>query len=309
MKVLLIGGAGFLGINLAEAMINAGHSVYLLDKSFANFESRRLSIPVNGKYEVDIGDTAAIIRLVDELEIDCVANLASSLLPSSDYTAFDLELRNMMLPAFQLLSHLASRKMKYLYFSSGGAIYGDAVEGPCQEKIQPLPISHYGYSKMLFEQYIEFVSRTAGLEYIIVRPSNPYGPHQNPNRKQGLIAVAFDKIVNRQLIEIWGDGSVIRDFVWVGDLAAAVTALVDRNSWNATYNVGSGVGSSVKQIIHLIEDLVGVRADVEYKSARQVDATKIVLDISKLQSLINYQPLDLGEGLRKYFRAVYATKS
>jgi UDP-glucose 4-epimerase len=309
MKVLLIGGAGFLGTNLAEAMIEAGHAVHLLDRSFASHDSRHLSIAVSGKHEADIGDAAAIINILDALEIDCVVNLASSLLPSSDQVAFDMEFRNIVLPGFQLLNHIASRKIKYVYFSSGGAIYGDTAGRPCQETIQPLPINHYGYSKMLFEQYIEFVSRTHGLEYIIVRPSNPYGPHQNPHRKQGLIAVVFDKIVNRHPIEIWGDGSIVRDFVWVGDLAGAITALIGRNAWNSTYNIGSGVGFSVRQIIQQVEELVGVPADVAYKAGRQVDAPRIVLDITRLQSVVNYQPTDLQEGLRKYFRTVYATNS
>jgi UDP-glucose 4-epimerase len=309
MKILLIGGGGFLGTNLAKSLIEAGHVVHLLDKAFRAHDGGHPSIAVSGRHEIDIGDVPAIIKLLDELQIDCVANLASTLLPSSDYASFDAELRNMTLPGFQLLNHIASRKIKYVYFSSGGAIYGDAADGPCREQIQPLPISHYGYSKMLFEQYIELVSRTTDLEYMIVRPSNPYGPYQNPNGKQGLIAVAFDKIVNRQPIEIWGDGSVIRDFLWVGDLAAVVTALIGGSSWNATYNIGSGLGYSVKQIIHLIEDIAGVPADVVYKPARQVDATKIVLDISRLQSLLHYQPIDLREGLKKYFRMAYVTKS
>lgn len=308
MRVLLIGGAGFIGTNLAESMIAAGHSVHLLDRSFSSHENSGLSTAVSSRNAMDIGDTFAIIKLLEELDIECVVNLASSLLPSSDFAAFETECRNMMLPGFQLLSHIASRKIKYVYFSSGGAIYGDAVGKPYQETTELLPISHYGYSKMLYEQYIEFVSRTAGLEYMIVRPSNPYGSHQNPNRKQGLIAVAFDKIVNGNPIEVWGDGSVIRDFVWAGDLANALTALIEVKAWNATYNIGSGVGSSVKQIIHLIEELVGVAAKVEYQPARQVDASRIVLDISKLQSLISYQPIDLRAGLSKYFMATYVTK-
>ncbi|WP_323140466.1 NAD-dependent epimerase/dehydratase family protein [Massilia phyllosphaerae] len=308
MKVLLIGGAGFLGTNLAEALLDAGHDVHLLDRAFAS-RAGAAPLAVSGRHETDIGDDAAIARLLDALGIDCVVNLASSLLPSSEYAAFDAEFRNMMLPGFQLLNHIASRKIRYVYFSSGGAIYGDTAGKPCEESSRLQPINHYGYSKMLFEQYIEFVSRTAGLDYLIVRPSNPYGPHQNPNRKQGLIAVAVDKIVNRQPIEIWGDGSIVRDFVWVGDLARAVTALIGSSMWNATYNVGSGIGASVKETIALIEAIVGVPADVVYKPARQVDAPSIVLDISRLQSTVEYRPIDLPEGLEKYFKTAYATTS
>ena len=300
MKVLVLGGAGFLGANMAASMMANGHAVHLLDRQFDVVSSTRILGDAMGVHLQDARDTGQIVSLVERHKIDCVINLVSTLLPSSPFEAFAQEMLHVTLPGFRLLNELSERSVKYVYFSSGGTVYGTHKAGKKSESDLTLPINHYGFAKLLYEEYISLLSRTHGLNSLIIRPSNPYGPFQDPTRKQGIIAVALDRIRRGEEIEIWGDGSVVRDYVWVKDLTFAVTALIEVSAWGQTYNVGAGVGHSVNQVISAIELIVGKKARLAYKPARVVDAPDIVLDISKIKSVIEYDPVDLRVGLERY---------
>lgn len=304
MKILIIGGAGFLGLNLAKTLVNAKHAVHLLDKSFRSVKVHSIVTEMSGLHEMDCNNLEEILGVIDAQQIECVINLASGLLPASSFEAFDGEFRNILLPGFRLINELACKNIKYVYFSSGGTVYGQPDSDFVHEYNLNKPINLYGLSKAYFEQYISFVSRTSGLDFLILRPSNPYGFYQNPMRKQGLIAVVVDKILKGEAIEIWGDGSIIRDYIWAEDLVDAVGQLLERNIWNETFNVGSGVGSSVNDVIKTIEDVSGVAAHCRFLESRSTDVSRIVLDVSKLRSVISFEPLMLQNGIRQYMEGL-----
>ena len=305
MKILILGGGGFLGLNFAEALNKSGHKLHLVDRDFKRVCSLPLINQVAGVHEIDCQSIDSILSIIDEHQIDCVINLVSILLPASPIEAFGSELREMMVPGFGLLNELAHRGIKYIYLSSGGAVYGQSESVLVREDAPKNPISLYGLSKEIFEQCIAFVSRTSGLNYIVLRPSNPYGAFQNPNKKQGLIAVVADKILKGSVIEIWGDGSIVRDYIWVQDLANAVDLLLQRNIWNETFNVGSGVGHSVSEIIKTVEDITGIAARCVSKEGRSADVGRIVLDVSKLKKAIQFEPTMLREGITKYVQELH----
>lgn len=300
VRILLLGGAGFLGANLTEALLNSGHSVHIVDRNLESMRSCSVLAGAASLHDLDVTEAADLVGLVDQLAIECVVNLVSTLLPSSSYEAFAGEIRKVTVPAFELVGELVRRKIKYVYFSSGGTVYGADGDGDKSEDARTLPINHYGLAKLLFEQYVLFLSRTQGLRYLIVRPSNPYGPFQNPQRMQGLVAVTLDRILRGKEIEIWGDGSVVRDYVWVKDLAHAVTSLMATSPWNETYNIGTGIGYSVNQVISVISSVVGRSATVSYRPARVVDAPRIVLNIGKLKRTVHYDPVDFRDGIERY---------
>jgi UDP-glucose 4-epimerase len=154
---------------------------------------------------------------------------------------------------------------------------------------------------------ILFTSRTKELNFLILRPSNPFGPFQNPSKKQGFIAVAVDKMKKNQPIEVWGDGSVVRDYVWVGDLAQAMVKLLEKSHWNEIYNIGSGVGHSINAVLQIIQDLLPTRSQIIYAPPRSEDVKNIVLDIRKIQSDIVFQPLDLKRGVEMYIQGLEQT--
>ena len=149
---------------------------------------------------------------LEAYKIDTVVHLVSTIIPGSDFENYKREYQNVIFPTIEIMKFCAERKIKFVYFSSGGTIYGDTTDLRKFKETDPmLPISYYGWSKQMMENSIHYVHRTAGLEYLILRPSNPYGYGQNIYGKQGLVAVAIGKILSGEPIQIWGDGSNIRD--------------------------------------------------------------------------------------------------
>jgi UDP-glucose 4-epimerase len=300
MNTLLIGGSGFLGLNIAKALIADGHSVHIADVNINSSAVLKNLQGIHGIHQIDCANVDDVLGHIDRFKIECVINLASNLIPSSTYESYSLDQANFIGSAVRLLNELATRHINYVYFSSGGAVYGGSDQKTVSESNPKNPISYYGLAKSLFEDLILFTSRTKGLNYLIIRPSNPFGPFQNPSKKQGLIAVAVDMMQKNQPIEVWGDGSVVRDYIWVGDLAQAIARLITKNHWNEIYNLGSGLGHSVNQVLEMIRSLLETESRIIYTPPRSVDVSSIILDIQKVQAEIVFHPIDLKEGITMY---------
>ena len=298
---MLIGGAGFLGINSAESLISAGFNVVIVDRDCSRLKTLTSLAGVGGVFNCDILDVDEILRLVTEFDIECVINFISTLIPSSTFESFYLELSKSVSPTFRLTQDLARRKIKYVYISSGGTVYGRNQNTYISESEECRPINFYGYSKLLFEEYLGLVHRMDQLDYLVIRPSNPYGPYQNPTRMQGVISVFMHKVLKDEAIDVWGDGSVVRDYIWVKDMANALTALLKKGVWNKSFNIGSGVGNSLIDLIKAIELVTSKKAQIIYKEARSIDAERIVLDVSKLKNEIDFYPVSLNEGVKLYY--------
>ena len=308
MRILLLGGAGFIGLNLALALLRDGHEVHIAD---AGGDAQQIVRVLAGRaslVSMAAHQTSALLKLIDQHEFDCVVSLASSLLPSSPLEAFQTEVRELMLPVFALVEALAERGTRFVYFSSGGTIYGPGTREALHEGDELAPINHYGVSKLIFETYLAFAARTRGLQHMILRPSNPFGTFQNPARKQGLIAVAVDKALHGKPLEIWGDGSVVRDYLWVEDLAQAFCKLLHSPAaWGQVLNVGSGQGHSICEVLAEVQLLTGRVAEIRYHPARAVDVPHMVLDISRLRQTIPFEPRTLREALTLYIDGLKKT--
>jgi UDP-glucose 4-epimerase len=232
--------------------------------------------------------------------VDTVVHLASSLLPSSDAKAFQGELTQVIAPTLRVVDACAKASIRFVLFSSGGTVYGD-VDASVVGEAHPLrPKSHYGFSKVLLESYVQHVSRSQGLRYLVVRPSNPYGKHQRLRSPQGFIAVALGKLMRGEPLEIWGDGESVRDYIDVRDLADAVATLVCRDVPNATLNVGCGVGHSVNQVLDIIHAVTCQRPEIIRRPSRSTDVQRVVLDTSALSALIEWRPRALDVGIRDF---------
>jgi len=300
---MLLGGAGFIGLNLASVLRRYGHEVHVADRVGRPVRSNPPMAQVAGYHVVDINDTDSLLSTIDEFRIECVIGLTSSLIPSSGLMHFEVELKLVISPMFRLVEHLSKRQIGFVYLSSGGTVYG-ANNNDLVAETEPLcPINYYGYSKVLFEQYLAFAGKTLGLRYLILRPSNPFGPYQNPNRGQGLVAVAVAKVLSGQTIEVWGDGSIVRDYIWIENLTEATAALLSKDdAWGCVFNIGSGRGYSVQDLLALIGELTNKRIRITYRQGRSVDVPRLVLDISRLQAAIDFEPLDLRAGLSLYLK-------
>jgi UDP-glucose 4-epimerase len=191
------------------------------------------------------------------------------------------------------------RVPKIVYFSSGGAIY-DSSNGTLLAEDSPTnPLSSYGIVKLAVEKYILLYRHLYGLDYLILRACNPYGPYHH-SVSQGLINVTLKKILAKEPVIVWGDGRAIKDYIYVRDYAAIVRRLVKKNVWNEIINVGTGRGHSVNQILSAIKSVAG-SFKVKYQAGRQIDAPRVVLDIKKLRRLIRPDFVPLKQGIAKTF--------
>ena len=305
-RFLFLGGAGFIGSNLIRGIIHRecdDVDIYVLEPTFANV-SRLECLDVQ-IYRGDLSDIDFIRTIIETKKIEIVVHLVATIIPGSTYDDYKREYQNVIFPSIELMQICAQRQVKFVYFSSGGTIYGTRTDmTPFVETDPMAPISYYGWSKQMMENSILYVHRTAGLKYLILRPSNPYGHGQNIHARQGLIAVAMGKILAAEPIEVWGNGSNIRDYIYIDDLAEAVVLLLEKNVYNTTVNIGSGEGASINDIIHILRDVVEEEVKVDYKPARSVDVSHMILDTTRLKSYINMEFTPLKDGIELFYNDI-----
>jgi UDP-glucose 4-epimerase len=299
-RLALLGGAGFIGRNLAEALRARGHGVVVVDPSLP-------AAAPPGSMQLDLAQRERLQKLLQVHEVDTVIHLASLLLPGSDAAAFEREIAEVLAPSFALMDYCARASIRVVVFSSGGTVYGDPGPSVVHES-QPLaPKSRYGLAKVMLEEYARLCQRSLGLRCIVLRPSNPYGRHQRLNGAQGLVAVALGKALAGEPLEVWGDGEAVRDYVDVRDLADAVVQLIESDMLDTTLNIGSGVGHSVNEVVELVRRVTGLPLTLERRPARSVDVRRVVLDTHALAAAIRWRPTPLEEGLRAFHREVLST--
>jgi len=307
-NILFIGGAGFIGSNLIKQFIqNTEYNVFVFETPFAN--TSQISIYENKITLIQgfLSDYDLLSSVILDYKIDIVVHLVSTLIPGSTYDDYKREFENVIFPSVRLMSLCAVKKVKFVYFSSGGTVYGNDVNERFNELDALVPISYYGLSKQILENSILFENRTENLRFLILRPSNPFGPGQAIHANQGLIAVAIGKILADEPIEIWGDGNSIRDYIYIDDLCEAFFQLIDKNVENNIINIGSGFGYSINDIIGRLKNIVGDNFNVKYENSRTVDVTRMVLDITKLHTYIDVKHTPLEIGMRKFYNYIKMT--
>lgn len=301
MNILFIGGAGFLGSNLVKLFASKkGYNVSILEPSFADI-SKLAGLDVK-IYRDSLSNIESVKEILKIEDINILVHLVSTLIPGSGYEDFNNEFKNIIFPSIELMEYCAVKNVKFVYFSSGGTIYGNRnTMQPFVESDEMLPISYYGWSKQMMENSILFKNRTEKLKYLIVRPSNPYGHGQNLHAKQGLVAVAIGKILERQPVEVWGDGSAIRDYIYIDDLSQIFFQLVDKDVCNETVNIGSGRGYSVNDVLAFLKIITNVDFKISYIDARPVDVSNVVLDTTIMNKNVDIELTPILEGISKFY--------
>ena len=301
MNILFIGGAGFIGSSLVKQFLtNEKYKVFVVEPEFANV-SRLDGLNVKIFREA-LGNVDTIENILVTNKIDVVVHLVSTLIPGSGYDDFNNEFKNMIFPSIKLMEICAKENIKFVYFSSGGTIYGNrSTMQPFVETDEMAPISYYGWSKQMMENSILFKNRTEKLKYLIVRPSNPYGHGQNLHGKQGLVAVAIGKVLEEKPVEVWGDGSAIRDYIYIDDLAKVFYQLIDKGVCNETVNLGSGRGYSVNDVLAFLKIITKKDFKIVYENARPMDVSNMVLDIEKMNKLANVELTPMLEGISVFY--------
>lgn len=304
-NILFLGGAGFIGSNLIRTLMRRKDDikVYVLEPTFANI-SRLDGMEVQ-VFRGTLQDIDFVQSIIEANHIDTIVHLVATIIPGSTFEDYKREYQQVIFPTIELMQYCAQKDIKFVYFSSGGTVYGNRTDmTPFKETDPMAPISYYGWSKQMMENSILYVHRTAGLKYLIVRPSNPYGHGQNIHAKQGLIAVALGKILAGEPIVVWGDGSNVRDYIYIDDLCEVLCQLLEKDVCNTTLNIGSGVGASINDIIQVLRDVVREEVHVEYQPARKVDVSHMILDTTHLKQYVNVEFTSLVEGVTRFYRDV-----
>ena len=304
-RILFIGGAGFIGSNLIRSLLNSTSDleISVLEPTFANVgRLDGLNVQI---YRGELSNIDFLQSIIEANNIDTVVHLVATIIPGSTFEDYKREYQQVIFPTIELMEVCAQRHIKFVYFSSGGTVYGNRADmKPFVETDVMAPISFYGWSKQMMENSIHYVHRTTGLKYLILRPSNPYGHGQNIHARQGLIAVALGKIFAGEPITVWGDGSNVRDYIYIDDLCKAVVQLIEKDVHNTTINIGSGEGISINDIIRVLKEVVDEEVKVDYLPARSVDVSHMILDTTRLTSYIDIQFTSLHEGVKRFYRDV-----
>jgi len=253
---LVLGGAGFIGSHLAEALAQQGRPVRIFDRPHVD---RLPLFPRTRGFEVFTGDFLNPQALVPALEgVELVFHLVSTTLPqnSNDHPVYDVE--SNVLGSLRLMELCRERGVrKVVFVSSGGTVYGVPRATPVAEDHPTDPISSYGIHKLMVEKYLALAQRLHGLDYCVVRPANLYGPRQRLDTAQGAVAVFLDHALRDKPIHIWGDGSVVRDYVYVTDAVDAMLKAASFEGAPRIFNIGSGKGTSLKELVAAIGQLLG----------------------------------------------------
>lgn len=285
MRVLVLGGCGFIGSHVVEHLLAEGRQVRVLDRGPEKFR------PALSEVEYLFGDYGNHDTIVEALaDVDVVLHLASATVPGTAALDAQNDVARNLVPTIGLLESM--RKLcipRLVYLSSGGAVYGAPERVPTPED-HPLRPSHsYGIVKVAIEQYMRVYERNVGLSTMIIRPSNPYGPRQGHMGVQGVIGTFLNLINQGKPIQVWGDGSVVRDYLYITDLVELVAKAVSSNE-TGVYNAGSGSGISIADVLATLEQVTLRKPMVEYYPARTVDVPCSILDISRARVNLDWQP-------------------
>lgn len=232
-------------------------------------------------------------RLVDAVTgQDVVFHLLGGSLPAQSNDQPWADVVDGLLPSIHLIEACRVAGVRRLVFaSSGGTVYGPARSRPIPESAPTNPITAYGINKLAVEKYLGMFRHAHSFDSIVLRIANPYGPHQDGHRPQGMIGTAIARVLAGENITVWGDGSVVRDYLHVRDVAAAMIAAACYRGREWIFNVGTGEGRSISQVVESIRLLTGVSADrIEYRPGRAADTPYNVLDIGLIGREIGWKP-------------------
>ena len=289
MRVLLIGGCGFIGSHVVDRLRSEGQQVRVFDRRPEQFRP-----PLDGVDYVmgDLTDTAQLYEAL--VGVDAVIHLASTSVPSTSNLDPVADITGNLIATVRLLEIMrASGLRKIVFLSSGGTVYGIPEVNPVAETHPLRPICSYGIVKVAIENYFHMEHSLHGLQHVILRASNPYGPRQGHTGIQGIIGTHLWRIARGETVEVWGDGSVVRDFIHVRDLAELCVKAVLSNVAGC-YNAGSGEGTSVAEVVRCIDRTVQATGNGPvlplYKPGRGFDVPRVVLDIRRAKEDLGWFP-------------------
>ena len=305
MRIIITGGAGFIGSHIADAYLAAGHEVVVLDSLWAHGGGRRDNLPQKASFiHLDIRD-AAIERVFRDFAPDIVSHHAAQHSVAISARDPQLDAQVNVLGLINILENCVKAKVKKVIFASSGATYGEPERLPANEETPQRPESPYAITKMVAEHYLRFYKAQHGLDFTALRYGNVYGPRQDPNGEAGVISIFIGKFLAQQGIKITWDGEQTRDYVYVRDVAAVNTAALAKGG-GMCYAIGTGKMTSVNEIYRALVDVTGFEAPVERIERRAGDVRDAQIDSSLAAAELGWVPTtSLVDGMREtvaYFK-------
>ncbi len=306
MNVLVTGGAGFIGSHIVDALVQQGHKVTVVD-NLSTGSAQNLN-PRGRFYEMSICDPQ-LSEVFKEEKPEVVNHQAAQMViqRSLQDPIFDAE-QNILGSLNLILNCIRFGVKKIIYASSGGAVYGEPQYLPVDERHPVNPIAQYGVSKHTVEHYLHLYSVQSGLDYVVLRYSNVYGPRQNPEGEAGVVAIFARHMLRGQSPTIFGSGDKTRDYIYVADVASA-NLLAMQSDAKGIYNIGTGVETSDRKMFDTLAELLGYQDAPHYDQIRKGEIYRICLDYSKALREMGWQPqVSLREGLSQtigYYKAQF----
>ncbi len=301
MRTLVTGGAGFVGSHVVDALLARGDEVHVVDNLSTG--SRENLAAGAELHELDIRDPA-IETLGAELRPDVVLHLAAQADVGTSVERPDFDAEVNVVGTVRVLEAARGAGARVVFTSSGGAIYGECDE-PATEDHARLPLSPYAVSKLAGEEYIAAWNRLHGTSHVVLRLANVYGPRQIPELEGGVVAIFLDRLARGETAQIFGDGSQVRDFIHVSDVAAGFLRAAETGT--GTYNVGTGVATSVLELYRLCAAAAGVDREPNFAPARPGDLRRSVIDASRAERELGWHAATpLADGLARTWSDVTA---
>jgi len=299
-KYLVLGGRGFLGSHITEALLARGYDVRILDRP-APVGAKFPGAPTSGRLEVVEGDFTNPTDIRSAVEgCDVCIHAVTTTLPKTSNDNIEFDILTNLVGTVKLLENASKSGMKRMVFlSSGGTIYGAPRTYDIAETHPTEPISSYGITKLAIEKYLQLFESLSGLQFISLRISNPYGPRQRIDGAQGAVAVFLGAALQGKPISIWGTGSIVRDYVHVCDVVHAVQAALVYEGEHRIFNIGSGRGHSLLDVVSAVEGATGIQLQKEFLPSRVFDVQRNVLDITRAGRELGWTPkVSFEDGIR-----------
>ena len=299
MNITILGAAGFIGTNLTLALAkDPSRKLTLVDREDAYFDTlRSFSLPDITYKLSDLSPKEDFVSLLSGADV--VYHLVSTTVPTTSNRQISDELTaNVVMTASLLEACVACGVRKVVFISSGGTVYGKETDCPLPEDTPTYPISSYGIQKVTIEKLLYLYRYLYGLDYRTIRLANPYGPFQRPNGILGAVTTFTYKALRREPIQVYGDGSVIRDFIYIDDAVRGILSIGQGESPFRTFNLGSGTGTSIREVLETIEKTLDIPLDITWLPGRKADVPQNYLDISRYEEAYGkLSPLSLPEGI------------
>jgi UDP-glucose 4-epimerase len=309
MRILVTGGAGFIGSHLIDALVATNADEVSVFDDFSTGKRNRVN-PKATFYQIDLRATSAVASAVAKIKPEVIIHLAAQMdvRRSVAEPVFDAQVN--LIGFLNLIESARAYALRRVIFaSSGGAIYGEQDNFPCNEDHPLRPVSPYGVAKLSTEAYLFFYKVQYGIDYVALRFGNVYGPRQDPKGEAGVVAIFCGRILEGKSATIYGNGEQTRDYVYVGDVVNAILASLKSNASGVALNIGTGIETSVNELYSILAGIADFRTKPEYGPARAGEQMRSVISPARANEVLGWRPeKKLADGLAETFNFFKAAR-